>query len=78
MTTQQLLDSRIRIGSIITSRRKELGLTQKALAETTGILQTNISRIEKGKYSVGIDQMSKIAAALKCEINFDPKHYALL
>lgn len=36
----------------------------RELARLTGVDAANLSRIEKGKYSVGIDILSKIAAAL--------------
>lgn len=42
----------------------------RELAKLAGIDAANLSRIEKGKYSVGIDILSKIAAALGKKIDF--------
>lgn len=57
-------NERIRIGSNIERIRKENGLSQNDLAIRTGLKQPNIARIEKGKYSTGIDIFSNIALVL--------------
>lgn len=61
---KSVMDHRRRIGKKIRSLREEEGLTLDELAEKTGLLKQNISRIELGKYSTGLDILSKIAAAL--------------
>lgn len=55
---------RIRIGERIRQIREERNMEARELARLTGVDAANLSRIEKGKYSVGIDILSKIAAAL--------------
>jgi transcriptional regulator with XRE-family HTH domain len=55
---------RERIGARIAELRKAKGLTQAQLAEKTGFSQSNIGRIETGRYSVGLDVLTKIADAL--------------
>lgn len=55
---------RERIGQRIAHLRKEQGMTQAELAERTGIQRAHITRIEAGRYSVGIDLLQKIAEAL--------------
>ena len=55
---------RIRIGSIIREIREQRGIEAKDLAKLAGIDAANLSRIENGKYSVGLDILSKIAASL--------------
>ena len=55
---------RERIGKRIAELRKAKGLTQAQLAEKTGFSQSNIGRIETGRYSVGLDVLTKIADAL--------------
>lgn len=55
---------RQRIGKRIKELREEVGMTQDQLADKTGLLKPNISRIESGKYSTGQDILSKIASAL--------------
>ena len=61
---------RARIGGRIRQIREERGLEARDLARLTSIDAANLSRIEKGKYSVGLDILSKIAAALGKKIDF--------
>lgn len=49
---------------LIIRTRNEAGMTQKDLAERTGIRQSNISRIESGSSSPRIDTLRKIAEGL--------------
>ena len=60
---------RARIGSIIRRIREERGIEARDLAKLAGIDAANLSRIENGKYSVGIDILSKIAAVLGKKID---------
>lgn len=48
----------------VISARLESNMTQKELAEKTGIRQSNISRIESGASSPTIDTLARIAAGL--------------
>ena len=48
--------------------RKLKGLTQLELAERAGITPGNMSRIEAGKYSTGLDLLLKIAEALQMDL----------
>lgn len=61
---------RIRIGGRIRQIREERNVEARELAKLAGIDAANLSRIEKGKYSVGIDILSKIAAALGKKLDF--------
>lgn len=63
-------EARRRIGIRIAELRRERGLTQDVLAELTGIRRPHISRIEMGKYSVGLDTLEAIAKALGCRVDF--------
>jgi len=58
------MNERERIGGRIAELRKAKGLTQMQLAEKTGFSQSNIGRIETGRYSVGLDVLASIAEAL--------------
>lgn len=58
------MEERERIGKRIAELRKAKGLTQAQLAEKTGFSQSNIGRIETGRYSVGLDVLASIAEAL--------------
>jgi DNA-binding XRE family transcriptional regulator len=57
---------RIRIGGRIRQIREERNME----AKLAGIDAANLSRIENGKYSVGIDILSRIAAVLGKKIDF--------
>ena len=61
---------RIRIGGRIRQIREERNMEARDLAKLAGIDAANLSRIENGKYSVGIDILSKIAAVLGKKIDF--------
>jgi transcriptional regulator with XRE-family HTH domain len=63
------MNERERIGQRIAQLRTERGLTQTTLAEKAGLNQSNIWRIENGKYSVGIDILAKIAEALEAKVD---------
>lgn len=55
---------RHQIGNKIAELRTKKAMTQRDLAEASGVTQANINNIENGKYSVGIDVLAKIASAL--------------
>ena len=60
---------RVRIGGRIRQIREESNMEARDLAKLAGIDAANLSRIENGKYSVGIDILSKIAAVLGKKID---------
>ena len=59
--TQEELDE---IGKDIRAIRLQRGMSQTELAAEAGITIANMSRIEAGKLSVGLDILNKIASAL--------------
>lgn len=61
---------RLRIGQRIREIREARDIEAKDLAKLASIDAANLSRIENGKYSVGIDILSKIAAVLGMKIDF--------
>lgn len=69
MSTGDRQSERVRIGSRIRQIREEKGVEARDLAKLAGIDAANLSRIENGKYSVGIDILSKIAASLGKKID---------
>lgn len=54
----------------IRERRKELNMKQVELAELTGITQTTISTIEKGKNDTTCSVIAKIAATLNVSTDY--------
>lgn len=63
---------RTRIGKKIRQIREEKGIEAKDLAKLANIDAANLSRIEQGKYSVGLDILSKLAFVLGYHIDFVP------
>lgn len=55
----------------VIAARLESNMTQKELAERTGIRQSNISRIENGSSSPTIDTLARIAAGLGKRLKID-------
>ena len=62
------MNHRERIGQQVAKLRKDRGLSQRALAELCGVTFQNINKIELGRYSVGLDVLSKICDSLGCEL----------
>jgi DNA-binding Xre family transcriptional regulator len=63
-----LQQERKRIGGRIRELRKEKNIEARILAQQANIDAANLSRIEQGRYSVGLDVLSKIALALGTKI----------
>lgn len=57
-------------GARIAYLRKRRKMTQQQLADEIGIKREHVSRIEAGKYSVGLDIICKVAKALHMELEF--------
>ncbi len=57
----------MRIGDILKSKRTALELTQEDLFNRSGVTQSMISKLEKGRTeNVSIDVLRKLAKALNC------------
>lgn len=65
-------NERTRIGKKIRQLRIEKEIEGKDLAMLANIDAANLSRIEQGKYSVGLDILSKLAFVLGCHIDIVP------
>jgi transcriptional regulator with XRE-family HTH domain len=48
------------VGQKIRMLRKERGMTQSELASRIGIIQSDLCRMEKGEYRVGLDTLFRI------------------
>ena len=84
MTEEQKLQNRERIGQRFAEVRKETewvdangikrkGMTQTELAERCGLLQSNIARIEGGKYNFTFDTLSVLAGAIGWKVDLTKK-----
>ncbi len=55
-------------GARIRALRKGRNLTQTELSEKIGVLQSDLSRMEKGEYKVGLDTLFKILAVFDLDM----------
>lgn len=58
-------------GEVLRDRRKEIGMTQKELAEKVGRDRTYISRVEKGETDLQLSSFIRIADALGIMLRLD-------
>jgi len=58
------------IAGRIMERRKKLGMTQKALAEKTGLTIQHVSYMEAGKRSVSWESMIRLASVLGTSVDY--------
>lgn len=63
-----LHQERLRIGLRIRELRKEKNIEAKTLAQIANIDAANLSRIEQGRYAVGLDVLSRIALVLGAKV----------
>ena len=56
------------VGNAIAAARARKGLSQKELAEATGIDQSDLSKIERGLANPSIGTLSRIADAMDAEL----------
>ena len=62
------------IGEQLKTMRLDLGMTQSDLSVLLGIRRDTISKIELGKFNIGIDTISKLAQCLDFYIFLRPKN----
>lgn len=67
------MNHREEIGKQLEAIRKSKNLTQEGVSELTGLNRANISKIERGKYNVSVDILSKITDALDSRIEIVKK-----
>ena len=56
------------VGARIRALRKGRNLTQTELSEKIGVLQSDLSRMEKGEYKVGLDTLFRILAVFEIDM----------
>lgn len=70
MTDEQIQQERKRVGQMIADIREKEGLTQRELGARSDNQAPHISRIEKGKYSVGLDTLASIGYAMGYRLEY--------
>jgi transcriptional regulator with XRE-family HTH domain len=56
------------VGARIRQLRKSRKLTQTALSERIGVQQSDLSRMEKGEYKVGLDTLFKVLSVFELDM----------
>lgn len=64
---------RSKVGCMLADLRVKRGLTQRQLAERTGLSYGNIGKLETGRYNVSVDILYKILDALDAELAIKDK-----
>lgn len=62
------MEHRLRIGTRIRELRTSKGYSQRQLEQLCGVTAQNIQKIEAGRYSVGLDVLSRICTALGAKV----------
>jgi transcriptional regulator with XRE-family HTH domain len=69
LSKKSSLDINYRFGKAVRRRRRELDLSQEKLAEYAELHRTYISSIERGKMNPSLENVEKLAQALKISIS---------
>jgi transcriptional regulator with XRE-family HTH domain len=59
------LEVRKKFGEAVRQRRLALGLSQEELAERAGLHRTYVGSVERGERNVSLENIVRLAAALK-------------
>ena len=70
MTEKQLNNARTKIAEVVQAKRNELGISQAALAEQTGMGIATIKRFESGKFWLNMKQYILLRSALNLPETF--------
>jgi transcriptional regulator with XRE-family HTH domain len=65
--TQDLSEIRELFGLRLRELRTQKGVSQEKLAELAGVDRTYVSGCERGKRNIGLENLVKLARALKCD-----------
>jgi len=63
------MDARERVGRNVQALRRQLGLSQEALADEAGIHQTYLSGLENGRRNPSLMVLDRLAKALKVDLD---------
>jgi len=61
-------DYKSRVGKLIQTRRQDINMTQKQLAEALETSQSAINRIEKGNQNISLEMLARISEVLSTDI----------
>lgn len=61
-------EHRVRIGNRLRELREDAGLTVRELALKAGVTPANVTNIEKGRYSAGLDVLVRISSVFDASV----------
>lgn len=56
------------LGKRIRAKRRELGMSQEALAHEAGLDRSYVGRVERGEHNLTFISLVKVARALGCDV----------
>jgi transcriptional regulator with XRE-family HTH domain len=65
--TARRLPGAVEFGKRVRARRTELGLSQMALADVTGMHFTYVSSVERGERNISLENILRLASALRID-----------
>jgi transcriptional regulator with XRE-family HTH domain len=60
--------ARITFATNVRRARVQLGISQEKLAELSGLHRTFVSSVERGERNISVDNMERVASALKIKL----------
>jgi HTH-type transcriptional regulator/antitoxin HipB len=73
VSMDQIIRTGRQLGAALRRRRKQVGLSQEALAEKVSLRQATISRLESGDTGTKLGTLLDVVAALSLEIVARPR-----
>lgn len=61
------------LGQVVQKLRQNKGMTVRQLGEKSGVIYSNISKLENGKYNASIDVLNNILRHLDAELTITCK-----
>jgi transcriptional regulator with XRE-family HTH domain len=58
------------LGKRLRERREQAGFSQTEIAKQTGIIQRDLSLLERGKKHVWVDTLLRLADTLECSLDY--------
>jgi transcriptional regulator with XRE-family HTH domain len=65
---RQTKNARLRLAANLRATRKERGISQEELAAIAGLHRTYVGAIERGERNVSIDNIERLALALRLDV----------